>query len=235
MPRKIVFNDEKQLINITSKYMLGKKIGDLTGGPRSSGNHFENIVLMYFGHKCQESQFVLYTKWKENRNGFRDNVKSIINYKNKTQVNSENIQNFTIRFTLSEWISILQYKSGISRSKLLFGALKHFKEKLTEKNINCDLRFISNYFSTSQDETKPFWSGRFKCSGCENDIKTKIKNRENPDGVFVDVSWNGKKCFAESVQRKKARITGEQREKLKYEISSKGITNFRTEALVSGN
>ncbi|RNA17040.1 hypothetical protein BpHYR1_018050 [Brachionus plicatilis] len=116
--------------------------------------------------------------------------------------------NFMIRFDLMEWQKILEFKSKCSRPKLLVGASRYFLDMFKEKNINCELKFISNYFTTSQ--------------------------KENSDGVFVNVSWNRKTCN-EKLTYKRIIISGDKRKTIKNEVCSKGITNFRTDALNSND
>jgi hypothetical protein len=236
MNRSQNFYDFDKLVNTTVKYLIKNKLNDLTCGPRTPGNHFEKIVEEYFGKKCYNSQFDLYTKWNNNRNRFREIVLNYLKNPSEKRMISKDFYEINIRFSEIEWIKLLQFRSETSRPKFLASSARFFNEKFKEKGIFCWLKFVSNNFSIAQKEKTGhyYWSGTFKCSICENKIFSYLeKSHLSSDGALVTVNWNGKSCPFQ-ISNPKSIIKGPERDIIKNEICSKGITNFRTEAMNLG-
>lgn len=233
MERSKNFSNIERLIEVTSTYLKDNNLLDLEGGYRGA-SHFKNIIENYFSCSNENAIQNLYVKWNRNDGNFRDRVfEKVLGKQTKFDINQE----ICIVLNQEECFELMRFKSNGLRPKLLASANHILCKKIQFAGIKCGFKLKSNIFSNAKRMIPGhnFWRGVFKCIKCGNEMVGKIETEpRKEDGVLIKLEWNGVDCLIKA-PTPKIQIRGEERVLMLHEIAAKGVTNFKTEAFISGS
>lgn len=165
----------------------------------------------------------------------------VFSKKNELEEQKKEIEDYKKEFDIiispNEWKEISSSISGDKRKKFLVSSNEFFSNKLRSSGFECIFKIKTNSFSSAKKDLfgHNFWNGVFKCKNCNKEILSFIRIRPREmEKILLSLNSNDFKCFDINKNENKIRISGTVRENIQYEIVSKGVANFRNEALIDG-
>ena len=180
--------------------------------------------------------FNLYVKWRRNDKNFKQLVLKKLRCLNEKKNKIDYAKPCELKYTFdfNEWLEISEFISSKTRSFILNGGNKIFSKKFEICGQKCRLRLKRNQFMTAKKVIPghKFWNGVFECENCKNKVESFIENKPQYNFPITLVLKSTNNFCSGPIG--KIRLDGEKREEIKFEAFSKGVTNFKNEAFISG-
>jgi hypothetical protein len=144
----------------------------------------------------------------------------------ESQIRFENSMILPIEY--DHWLNLQEFRYFSSkREKFNQKFNKIFNQMIRSNGIKCFLICDHNYFNLKHNSN--YWSGRYRCSSrdCEIKFHANIKKIIPEHTVEVFIGWNGK-CNHDAIS-KNISCSGEQRKQMQHNLMAKGIANVRNE------
>ena len=250
----------EELIEITIELMILnsiKSLDDQKISRKDQKNIWNQICSKYFNDGYTFKDAVnLRSWWERNTCDFRKLLIRKMHGKEmrisgenddeKTISKSIKKSQFFIKLSFNEWFNVQSLIGKYKRKKFKSGFDDFLTERLQNLNVKCYLRCKYNWFSESNNLSKPndnLWRGLYVCidPNCHNKFEAKIKQIPiqnhclntllDNDCCTIEIIFDQKTLHQKKLS-KKPRCSGSTRKETALNLMSRGVLNIQSENII---
>ena len=235
----------EEIIGLIALFMFERNMIEITEKmSRRNDSIWAQISYFVFGFFDYVNGFFLYSRWKRNSQGFRDEVLSRLHA--LRDANSMNVDDLlqgsmlVLLVPFEKWIELQsskyckKYDDGRERFNSNFCYFLNTRVK-SDFQFKCWLSCIHNWKSGTVG--KNFWSGTYKCAGALCSIKYKAFIKVDPNlsrgDVPITFAWRGKIDHAVMVRPK--RCCGSERVEIGRDILAFGTSQVQSRHIIKNH